>query len=285
MKGKIFTIVIVLFMVAGVGILLYPAISDYFAKISQTRVVESYHEAVRHMDRTEAIEMLEAAQAYNVRLNNKYDRFWLEDEDHEEYEMQLNIDGRRIIGALEISALGINMPIHHGTNEDVLLVGLGHLEGSSLPVGGLSTHTVITGHRGLPSSELLTNIDRLRTGDVFVIHILGEKLAYQVDQIVTVDPEDYEELEVRHGRDLATLLTCTPYGINTHRLLVRGERIENAEEIPVRRISTPGTIIPEDYRLVAVAVALFIAAVILLKIISVRVKKAKKKTPAKKGDK
>jgi len=227
MKQHLLTIVLALVFLIGLALLLYPTVSDYFISRSQSRVVSSYHDEVMLMDESEIIAMFEAAYAYNDRLRLKQDRFSLTDEEYSEYNNLLNVGGRGVIGALEVELVGINLPIYHGTSESVLQVALGHLEGTSLPVGGPSTHTVITGHRGLPSATLLSNIDRLEIGDVFEVRVLNQTLTYQVDQIQIVEPHDFSFLGIYQGRDYATLLTCTPIGINSHRLLVRGHRIES----------------------------------------------------------
>ena len=239
LKKHLLTLAIVVIFIVGLCILLYPTVSDYFNSRNQSRVVASYREAVDRLDPRYIEEMFAAAHEYNVRLRTKQNRFEFTEEDYIEYNSLLNVDTgtNSVIGTLEISLLGIMLPIYHGTGDAVLQVALGHFEGTSLPVGGLGTHTVITGHRGLPSALLLTEIDRLENGDIFVIHVLNETLTYQVDQVVIVEPTDFSELGIDLSMDYATLLTCTPYGINTHRLLVRGHRIENeaAEEI-VRRL-------------------------------------------------
>jgi sortase A len=193
----------------------------------------TYHEAVYNLDDTSRHELLEAAYAYNIALRGNANRFRLSEAELAEYSSLLRISGSGVMGTLEIPALGVNLPIYHGTDVNVLQIGVGHLEGSSLPVGGLGTHAVITGHRGLPSSTLLTDLDRLEVGDVFYLRVLTETLAYEVDQIRVVLPDDYGEMGIVSDRDYCTLLTCTPYGINSHRLLVRGSRTDY-EEAAVR---------------------------------------------------
>ena len=239
LKKHLLTIIIVLVFLIGLSVLLYPTVSDYFNKRNQSRVVASYREAVERMDPRDIEGMFAEAHEYNERLRLRPNRFELSDEEYEEYYNLLNvgIGATGIMGALDISYLNIMLPIYHGTGEAVLQIALGHFEGTSLPVGGLGTHTVITGHRGLPSALLLTEIDRMVIGDVFMIHVLNETLTYQVDQIVIVEPGDFSELAIDPNMDYATLLTCTPYGINSHRLLVRGHRIENEEaEVAIRRL-------------------------------------------------
>jgi sortase A len=226
MKNGLLTVLIALLFVAGLGIFLYPLISDIINAQYQTRAVISYHDAVRSMDDTRIVEILAAARRYNDALPSNPDRFNPTDAELEEYRGQLRVTGSMVIGTLEIAAIGVNLPIYHGTGDSELQVGAGHLEGSSLPVGGPGTHTVITGHRGLPSSTLLTNLDRLAPGDVFTLRVLNETMRYEIDQIRIVLPEDYSELAIDPDMDYCTLLTCTPYGINSHRMLIRGKRTE-----------------------------------------------------------
>ena len=208
------------------------------------------------------LEILEAANDYNKGLRKSNNRFMFTERDFEEYSQQLNINDRGMMGILRIDAIGVNLPIFHGTGEDVLALGVGHLEGSSLPVGGLGTHTVITGHNGLPSSILLTNLDRMTIGDVFAINVLGELLFYQVDQTTVIEPYDYSYMQLYHDKDYVTLMTCTPYGINSHRLLVRGERIEN-EEIAETHAAAPEEKAGDDYWTVIAIAAIGLLFVIV----------------------
>lgn len=170
--------------------------------------------------------MLESARAYNEELATCDYRWRLTDEQKADYEAQLDVTGEGVMGYVDIPKIDVELPIYHGTSEAVLTVGVGHIEGSSLPVGGVGTHAVISGHRGLPSATLFTDIDQLAEGDVFYLRVLDEVLAYEVDQILTVEPDDLSALAIEEDKDLCTLVTCTPYGINTHRLLVRGHRTE-----------------------------------------------------------
>ena len=225
-------IIIVLFFViflAGLSILLYPTVSDYFNSIKHIQAVDRYLQAVNTLSELDYSDILEAAKEYNERLRGKSNRFMMSEEEFAEYTGLLDPSGLGAMGVLEIEIINIRLPIYHGTDEAVLQAGLGHFIGSSLPIGGLGTHSVITGHRGLPSSMLLTNLDRVVIGDVFKLNVLNEILLYQVDQIKTVEPNDLLELVIVRDKDYCTLLTCTPYGINTHRLLVRGHRVDNEE--------------------------------------------------------
>jgi len=227
MKKYIIHITFITVILIGFSVLLYPYVSKYINSLSQTRVVDQYFDEVVGMDGEKKARLLENAHLYNKGLLKKPFRFEFTDEETEEYREQLNI-GKSVIGVLEIDKINVKLPIYHGTTEGVLQNGIGHLQGSSLPVGGADTHAIITGHRGLPSSKLLSDLDYLEEGDVFLLYILGETLTYQVDDIKTVDPDELRALDIEKGRDYCTLVTCTPYGINSHRLLVRGHRIETA---------------------------------------------------------
>jgi len=232
MKKHIFTALIVLIFLVGASVLLYPLVSDYVNARNQSRVVQDYFSGLERLNQKDFSDLFSAAHEYNRALPGKPDRFDFTDDSMEEYLNLLNPNGNRVMGTLEISLIDVHLPIYHGTDEAVLQIGAGHLEGSSLPVGGLGTHTVVTAHRGLPSSTLLTNLDRVQTGDTFMLHILNETLTYRADQILVVEPEDVGALAIEPDKDYCTLVTCTPYGINSHRMLVRGYRIENAEVEP-----------------------------------------------------
>lgn len=230
MKRKITGIIFGLLFLVGLGILLYPTVSDKWNAYRQSQLISSYEEAVAELDEETYEEIWAAAHRYNEALWSKADRYTFSDEDRAEYESLLNIAGNGIMGSIEIPAINCALPVYHGTEEDVLQIAIGHLEGTSLPVGGESTHCVVSGHRGLPSAKLFTNLDQVKEGDIFLLKILGETLTYEIDQILTVLPEEMEALNLARGEDYCTLVTCTPYGVNTHRLLVRGTRIENLPE-------------------------------------------------------
>ena len=230
MKKHLVTAGVLLVFFVGLAVLLYPYIADYFNSQRQSRVVSQYYRNLATLSDDDFSELFAAAHAYNDSLEYRRNQNLLTEEELEEYMGLLNPFGNGIMGTLMIDAINVMLPIYHGTNEGVLQIGAGHYEGTSLPVGGPGTHTVITGHRGLPSSLLLTNLDRVVIGDIFVLRILNETLTYRVDQIVTILPHELDELAFVPGRDLCTLVTCTPYGINSHRLLVRGYRIDNLEE-------------------------------------------------------
>ena len=238
MRKRMTTVAIVLIFLVGLSVLLYPSVADYFNARNQSRAVASYHDAVRELGAADLSEMLEAARAYNEKLLSNPQRFSPTEEETEEYRSLLSVTLGGIMGTLEVKAIGVDLPIYHGTSDAVLQIGAGHLEGSSLPVGGPGTHTVVTGHRGLPSSTLLTHLDRVQEGDIITLHVLNETLYYRVDHLSIVVPEDFSEMGIVEGMDYCTLFTCTPYGINSHRMLVRGYRIDapEAEEEVKREI-------------------------------------------------
>ena len=230
MKNKLINIFLILALVAGLSLLLYPTVSDYWNSLHATQAVASYDQAVKSMDEGKYDELLQRAGQYNRDLFLRGTLFALTDEEREDYNSQLDIDGSGVMGYIEIPTIKVSLPIYHGTSDDVLQVAVGHLEWSSLPVGGESTHCVLSGHRGLPSAKLFTNLDQLAEGDLFVIRTLDEVLTYEVDRILIVLPSELQALAAEEGKDLCTLVTCTPYGVNSHRMLVRGHRVDNQSE-------------------------------------------------------
>lgn len=223
-SNRLTTVLLVVLLLAGLSLLLYPSVSDYWNSLHQSRAIADYVESVARLDDSQYEAAWEAARVYNSALaqGKAYDE--------QEYINQLDVSGLGIMGYVEIPTINCSLPIYHGTDEAVLQVAIGHLSWSSLPVGGESAHCVISGHRGLPSAKLFTDIDKLREGDIFMLRVLDEVLTYEVDQILIVEPDETESLMIAQGEDYCTLVTCTPYGINTHRLLVRGHRIENIAE-------------------------------------------------------
>ena len=230
MKKHLSTILLVMALLAGVSLLLYPSLSNYWNSLHATQAVSNYTQEVQTMDRSRYETMWNDAVSYNRSLLTRSTDFALTDAQKRQYEALLNVGGTGIMGYLEIPVLEVTLPIYHGTDDSVLEVGSGHIEWSSLPTGGESTHCVLSGHRGLPSAKLFTDLDQLVAGDTFVIRVLDEVMTYEVDQILIVEPTDVSALTIEDGKDLCTLVTCTPYGINSHRLLVRGHRVENASE-------------------------------------------------------
>ena len=233
-KKHISTIIIALIFLAGLGFLLYPTVSNLWNRAHQSRAIATYTKQVEKLDDSQNKEMLKAARKYNKSLLKKSDHWKLSKKGKKKYESRLDVSGTGIMGYIEVPKIDCSLPIYHGTDEGALQIAIGHLEGSSLPVGGKSTHCVLSGHRGLPSARLFTDLDQMEEGDIFVLNVLGRKLAYEVDQIKVVLPDEMSDLEIVHGKDLCTLVTCTPYGINTHRLLVRGHRTKYIEETVVR---------------------------------------------------
>ncbi len=231
MKRKhISTIFIILIFLVGLGFISYPTVSNLWNQAHQSRAIATYSKQVEKLDVSENKKMLKAARKYNKSLLKKSDHWKLSKKDKKKYESLLDVSGTGIMGYIEVPKIDCSLPIYHGTDEGALQIAIGHLEGSSLPVGGKSTHCVLSGHRGLPSARLFTDLDQMEEGDIFILNILGRKLAYEVDQIKVVLPEEMSDLEIEEGKDLCTLVTCTPYGINTHRLLVRGHRTEYVEK-------------------------------------------------------
>ncbi len=255
------TVLLLIILLAGLGLLGYPTFADWWNSFHQSRAIAGYSEQVSKIDDAEYEKMLEDAREYNKTLLEKgVGRFIMTDEEREEYNSLLDIDGSGIMGYVEIPKINVSLPIYHGTDEAVLQIAVGHIEGSSLPVGGEGTHCVISGHRGLPSAKLFTDLDQLTEGDIVQITVLDETLTYEIDQIRIVLPNELEELALDPKKDYLTLVTCTPYGINSHRMLVRGHRIDNPDAHDVRVTSDASQIKP----LHVLPVVIGIIAVILV---------------------
>lgn len=229
-KGFFSTAILLLVFLIGLSLLLYPTVSDYWNSLHQSQAITRYADQVAMLDDGRFDQLWDDAYRYNQSLTQKLDRYAMSDRDREVYESILNITGQGIIGSIDIPAIGVSLPIYHGTESSVLQSAIGHMEGSSLPTGGKGTHCVLSGHRGLPSARLFTDLDQMTEGDLFTLQILNKTLTYEVDQIVIAKPNKMEYLEIDPEQDYCTLLTCTPYGVNSHRLLVRGHRVENPEE-------------------------------------------------------
>ena len=238
MKRQGTTVILLRVFLIGLSLLLYPTFADWWNSMHQSRAVASYVEEVAHIDTNQYEALWNEAWDYNASLVGRTNHFMLPDEQKAEYESILDIGGLGIMGYIEIPIIGVTLPIYHGTDDAVLQIAVGHLEWTSLPVGGESSHCVVSGHRGLPSARLFTDLDRLVVGDTFMFRVLDEILTYEVDQILIVEPHETDELLIQEGKDLCTLVTCTPYGINSHRLLVRGHRVENQEEAKTVRITS-----------------------------------------------
>ena len=227
MKKHLSTIILVLVLVLGLGIMLYPTVSDWWNSFHQTRAIASYSDTVATMDNEIYDQLWQEAEAYNAALAQKANPYFFTEEDQALYDSTLNVSGTGIMGYIDIPEIKCTLPIYHGTSEAVLQVGVGHIEGSSLPVGGEGTHCVLSGHSGLPSAVLFTHLEDLDIGDLFTLQIMDETLTYEVDRFNRVLPHEMELLTIEEGKDSCTLVTCTPYGVNTHRLLVHAHRVAN----------------------------------------------------------
>ena len=256
-KSRASTVILIIVFLVGLSLLLYPSLSDYWNSFRQSRAIASYVESVSHLDNQEYQALLEEARAYNASLVGDKTRFSPTEEETAEYLTLLGSTGGAV-GYIEVPVISLSLPIYLGTSETVLQVGAGAMEGSSLPIGGESTHAVLTGHRGLPSATLFTDLDRLVQGDMFHIHILNETCTYEVDQILIVEPAEMDALEIVEGEDYCTLVTCTPYGVNSHRMLVRGHRIETPEDAVFVQVS------PDALQMDPLFIAPFVAVPILL---------------------
>ena len=261
-RDHFLTVLFILILFAGLSLLLYPSISNYWNSFHSTQAIANYTEKVANLDHQEYDSLWNAARRYNEELLQHGTAYRLTDEQAQQYESLLNVSGLGIMGSIEIPEIDVSLPIYHGTDESVLQVAVGHLEWSSLPVGGEGTHCVLSGHRGLPSAKLFTHLDKLEKGDTFLLCILDEVLTYEVDQILIVEPQETAALQIEPGKDYCTLVTCTPYGINTHRLLVRGHRIDTVQAASAIRITADA--IQIEPLLVTPIVALPILLVLLM---------------------
>jgi len=241
MRKHLSTIILVIVLILGVMILLYPTVSDYWNSFHQSRAIASYLEEIENIDPVNYEREWARAEQYNEALLNKPNRFVLSDEDYAEYETLLNLTGSGIMGYIEIPKINCSLPVYHGTDEAVLQIAVGHIEGTSLPTGGPGTHTVLSGHRGLPSARLFTDLDQMEEGDLFVIRVMDRVMTYMVDQVLIVLPEEMDGLAIDPDEDYCTLVTCTPYGINSHRLLVRGRRTDNVEMEQIIKVVSDAT--------------------------------------------
>ena len=274
--------ILILMLVAGLSLLLYPSFADYWNSFHQSKAVSDYVETVMNIDDEKYEEIWSAARQFNEELTKRRNIYHLPQSMQLEYEEKLNIGGNGIMAYLEIPDIKVHLPIYHGTDDAVLQIAIGHLEWSSLPVGGESTHCVVSGHRGLPSARLFTDLDNMEIGDLFVLYVLDEKLTYMVDQIKIVEPQEIEDLGIVEGEDYCTLVTCTPYGVNSHRMLVRGTRVDNVEEARVVRVAADAVRV--DSLLVASMLVVpfaMIGIVVMLTMDSMTRKRKNKKTNLK----
>lgn len=264
MKKHLSAILLFLIFFIGLSLLLYPSFADWWNSFHQSRAVASYVEQVANIDDDQYEELWNAAWEYNQSLIDRPNDFLLSEEQKENYEALLNVGDNGIMGYIEIPSINVTLPIYHGTDEAVLQIAVGHLEWTSLPVGGESSHCVLSGHRGLPSARLFTDLDQLEVGDTFLMYVLNEVLTYEVDQIRIVEPVETQDLLIEEGKDLCTLVTCTPYGINSHRMLVRGRRIDNIEEEKVVRVTADAMLIEPVLVAPLVAAPMLLALLIAL---------------------
>lgn len=272
MRKRLTTVILLLVLLTGLSLLLYPTVSDYWNSFHQSRAIASYTAQVEEMNPADYEAMWNAAAEYNQRLlADTGDRYRMTEAEEEEYESLLDVTGTGVMGYVEIPKLKTSLPIYHGTDAAVLQIAIGHLAGSSLPVGGEGTHCVLTGHRGLPSAKLFTNLDEMVEGDTFSLHVLDQTLTYEVDQIRVVEPQELDDLEIEEGKDYCTLVTCTPYGVNSHRLLVRGHRIADQQNA-----SVPADAVQIDRFLVSPVVAAVLIGLVLIIILIRRVLRRRK---------
>ena len=262
MKKHLSTILLVFILLLGIGILLYPTVSDYWNSFHQSRAIASYIEQIEAIDPVDYEREWTRAREYNAQLTQKANRFVLSEEEYAEYESLLNLTGSGIMGYIEIPKINCSLPIYHGTDEAVLQIAVGHIEGTSLPTGGAGVHTVLSGHRGLPSAKLFTDLDQMEPGDLFVIRVMNEIMTYEIDQVLIVLPEEMDALAIDPEQDYCTLVTCTPYGINSHRLLVRGKRTDNVEMEQIIKVVSDATQI--DPSMVAPVLALPMLLILLV---------------------
>ena len=265
------TIALVVAFLIGICLLLYPSVSNYWNSFHSTEAMAAYSEAVNSLSDEVYESMLQAARDYNEGLQGQASKWVLSEAEEQEYMQLLDAAGTSVMGTIDIPKIRVSLPIYHGTSEEVLQAGVGHLEGSSLPVGGEGTHCVLSGHRGLPSARLFTQLDKLEVGDTFVLTVLNETLTYEVDQILIVEPDDLDALQIEEGKDYCTLVTCTPYGINTHRLLVRGHRVANDDV--AARVSADALKIEPTLIAPLLAIPVIIALLIVLLVVSRRKRK------------
>lgn len=275
MKKHFSTILLCAFFLAGLSLLLYPTFSNWWNSFRQSRAVADYDHIVETMSQEEYDRLLNAAKEYNNALKRTGTMFKMSDQRMQDYLDVLDISGTGIMGTIEIPEIKVEYPIYHGTSDSVLAIAVGHIPGTSLPIGGSGTHCVLSGHRGLPSARLFTDLDKLAEGDTFVLRVLDEIATYEVDQIRIVLPHEVDELKLSLGEDYCTLVTCTPYGINTHRLLVRGHRVPNEYVSSVRITSDAIQIEP---MVVAPIVA---APILILLLVLVFVKSNRDKVSAR----
>lgn len=263
-KKNLSTIVLLLVFLVGLSLLLYPSVSDYWNSFRQSRAIANYEETVAKIDNDTYEKLINAAREYNETFLKTGNRFEISEKERKTYESLLNVSENGVMGYIEIPSINCNLPIYHGTEDTVLQIAIGHLSGTTLPIGGKGTHAVLSGHRGLPRAKLFTDLDKVSVGDTFMLYVLNETLTYEVDQILIVEPDEIDKLKIEADKDYCTLLTCTPYGVNSHRLLVRGHRVSNASNSTVRITADAIQVEPIFVAPLMAAVILMILLVILL---------------------
>lgn len=273
MKRKIIYIILVVLALSGISLLLYPTVSNYINTLNQSKAISRYNDVVSSFEKEEYDKIISSAMDYNSALSSKPTNFKMSAEEIKRYEKQLSFSDNGVMGFIDIPKLNCSIPIFHGTEEAVLQSGVGHLEWSSLPVGGVSTHCVLSGHRGLPSAKLFSDMDLLNEGDTFTINVLNEVLTYEIDSILIVEPSENKALRIVKGMDYCTLVTCTPYGVNSHRMLVRGHRVSNAENDSTK-ISSDALLI--DYIIVSSFIAIPTLTIFLITLIIKTIRASKK---------
>ncbi|MBR3785959.1 MAG: class C sortase [Firmicutes bacterium] len=258
------TFLLIMMLAAGLSLLLYPTISNWWNSKHQSKAVAHYAEFVTELDEEEYQRLWDEAKNFNKKLNQFPQGMALPKDMETEYKNALSVNESGIMGTVEIPDIRVSLPIYHGTPEDVLQVAIGHLEWTNLPTGGKGNHCVISGHRGLPSAKLFTNLDQLREGDVFMLRVLNEVLTYEIDKILIVEPGDTKPLYRVKGKDYCTLMTCTPYGVNSHRLMLRGHRIENLSTADLARVHSDAMQIEPFVIAPIIAIPLLLFALIIL---------------------
>lgn len=282
-KGKWSTVLLIVILIAGLSLLLYPSFADYWNSFTQSRAIASYVDMITDLNQEDYSHIWQEAVAYNRSLLDRDVTFVQTDAQAQQYTKLLNLADSGIMGYVEIPSIDVQLAIYHGTEEGILQTAVGHLDWTSLPTGGESTHCVLSGHRGLPSARLFTDLDKLAVGDYFMLNILDEVLTYEVDQIRIVEPYDTQELLIREGKDLCTLVTCTPYGVNSHRLLVRGHRVDNMEKAQDVRLTADAMVI-EKMVVVPFVLAPILLLMLIVLLISTRKKRNRRKDNEKKTD-
>ncbi|MGX8715323.1 MAG: class C sortase [Lachnospiraceae bacterium] len=272
LRKNLITLLLLFIMFFGVGLMLYPTVSDWWNSLHMTQSVTKYASSVASMNNKEYKRMLEEAEEYNQELAKRGVSFNLTDEELKVYNSILNVNDIGIIGYIEIPRMRVTLPIYHGTDKATLEVAIGHIAGTSFPVGGASTHCVISGHRGLPKAKLFTDLVKVTVGDIWTVNVLDQTLTYECDQIKIVEPSDLRDVQIEEGKDYFTLVTCTPYGVNSHRLLVRGHRIANIQGNA--RVTADAVQIANVYVAPFVALPMLLVLLVVL-IISTRRKKSK----------